>query len=221
MIKKNLIFIFISCCAITMMAQNNYIKIGTGIGGVPYEMSGGWNFELQYEYKMKTKLSGFLSLGTNNRDNFTTQGRSQGTDGTETWDNSWQFEHSERFNYIDAGLKYPIFNIGERYAIKAVLGASLGQSIYNYPDNIFINRGIIEERDDITRKVEVGMLLVGLENHISITDRFSVSLNFNYRTTFDEKHILTREIEAPSYLIFTTSGILDVANASLQVGYLF
>lgn len=221
MTKKNLIFIFISFYAITIMAQKNNIKIGTGIGTLPYETTGGWNVELQFEYKIKTRLSGFLSLGTNNRDNFTAQGRSQGTAGTETWDNSWQFKFSERFNYIDAGLKYRVFNTGERYAMKAVLGASLGQSVYTFPENVFINRGIIEQLDDITRKVEVGMLLLGVENHILITDRFGVSFNFNFRTTLDKKHILNSEIRTHNWYGYTTSGILNVMNVLLQFGYLF
>ena len=65
------------------------------------------------------------------------------------------------------------------------------------------------------------MLLLGVENHIVITDRFGVSLNFNYRTTFDEKHILTRELRTHNNLGSSTSGIINVVNVLLQIGYLF
>jgi len=64
-------------------------------------------------------------------------------------------------------------------------------------------------------------LLVGLENHISITERFGINLNLNYRTTFNEKHILTREVKFHNGISSSTSGILNLVNLTLQVGYLF
>jgi len=218
--KKNLILVFLALNSITGMAQKNQVKIGGGIGGVPYEGTPGWNIEFQYEYNMTKRFSGFIALGMNG-DKFSSQGRSQGTDGTDTWDNSWRYQYSERVNYFDAGFKYRIFKIGERYKMKAAVGGSLAQSIFRYPENIFINRGRIEQQDDVTRKVEVGMLLVGLENHISITERFGINLNLNYRTTFNEKHILTREVKFHNGISSSTSGILNLVNLTLQVGYLF
>lgn len=218
--KKLLIFVMVTVNAFATMAQRNHFKIGGGFGSVPYEGTPGWNVELQYEYNMVKNLSGFLSLGING-DGFTSSGRSQGNDETGTWDNSWQYQYSERLNYFDAGFKHQIFTIGERYKMKAAVGGSLAQSIFRYPENIFINRGRIELKDDTTRKVEVGMLLLGIENFISITDRFGINLNLNYRTTFNEKHILTREVKYHDGVSSSTSGILNVVNLTLQFGYVF
>ena len=97
MIKNALLIAILCIHAITMMAQKNYLKTGGGIGNVPYEGTLGLNVELQYEYKMLTRLSGFLSLGMNS-DKFTLSGRSQGIDGTETWDNSWQYQLHNQFS---------------------------------------------------------------------------------------------------------------------------
>jgi hypothetical protein len=218
--KKRLILGFLVLYSITAMAQKSQVKIGGGIGEVPYLGAFGWNIESQYEYQMTTRFSGFIALGMNG-DKFTSQGRSQGSDGTGTWDNSWQYQSSERLNYFDAGFKYQIFKIRERYKMKAAVGGSLAQSTLRYPENIFIDKGIIELKEDVTRKVEVGMLLLGIENYISITDRLGISLNLNYRTTFNEKYTLTREVKDPYGVSYSISGILDVVNLSLQVGYKF
>lgn len=203
-----------------MVGQDHSINIGGGIGTVAYEKTGGLNIELQYEYQLHSKLSAFVSVGSN-RDEFTTEGNSQGTDGIKTWDNSWKFEYAEQFNYVDAGVKFPLLNGGSKYVMKAILGGTLGQSIYGYPDNIVINRGIIEQLDAIDRKIVVGMFLLGIENAIAITDRLSLGLSLNFRTLFQEKHTLNEGILINNGEITFTSGILNVANLVLQVGYDF
>jgi hypothetical protein len=220
MMKKYLIIVFLSIHAIHAMAQKNYIKIGGGIGSAPYEGGLGWNVDFQYEYKLAKKLSGFMSVGIIG-DELTSQGRSQGSDGTQTWDNSWKYQYSERLNYIDLGLRHRILKKSEKYEMKAALGASFAQSVFRYPENIYINRGIIEQQDNVTRKVEVIMLLLGIENHIPISDHVSINLNLNYRTAFKERHELRREVRFDDGISTATSGILSVVNVSLQVGYLF
>lgn len=65
------------------------------------------------------------------------------------------------------------------------------------------------------------MLLFGLENHISITDRIGVSLTLNYRTSFNEKQEFTRVVKFDSGDMTSTSEILNVMNVALQFGYLF
>lgn len=217
---RNIIFIFLILNSITIMAQKNQIKIGGGIGTTPYEGTPGWNFEAQYEYKVTPIFSGFFALGMNGNV-FTAKGRSQGTNGTDTWDNSWQYQYSERLKYIDIGLKYKILSIGKRYEMKASVGGSLVQSTFQYPEDIFINRGVIERQNEVTRKVELGMLLLGFENYIYVTDRLFLNLNLLFRTTFKEKYILTREIRFHNNLASTTSGILNVTTLNLQFGYLF
>ncbi len=218
--KKEIILVFLLLNSIIIIAQKNQVKIGGGIGVVPYEGSPGWNAEFQYEYKMNPKFSGFIGLGING-DDFITQGRSQGTDGTDTWDNSWQFQYSEKFIYLDVGLKHRIVKRGERFEIKGSLGGSLAQSVFQYPEDIYINRGIIEQQNVVSRKVAVGMLLLGLENYVYLTDRFFLNLNLMVRTTFKERSILTREIEFHNNFSSETSGILNVPNLNLQLGYQF
>lgn len=156
-----------------------------------------------------------------NGDNFISKGRAQGALGAEMWDNSWQYEYSERLNYIDIGLKYRLFKVGNRYELKTAIGTSFAQSVLNYPEYIFIDRGVIVQQDDVTRKVEVGALLLGIENHIELNDRFGVSLSLNYRTTFNKKHILTREVNFDDGLFSSTAGILNMLNLVLQLGYRF
>ena len=218
--KKEIILVCLLLNSIAIIAQKNQIKIGGGLGGVPYEMSIGTNIELQYEYKINTKFSGFMALGLN-YDNFSAYGMSQGTDGTDTWNNSYQYEYSERFKYVDLGVKYSILRSGERYEMKASLGGSLAQSVFQYPEDIYINRGLIEQYNEVTRKVELGMLLFGIENYVFITDRFFLNLNLAFRTTFKERKILAREVKFHNNLVIETSGILNLFNINFQVGYQF
>ncbi len=217
---KKLIFLILLVHSFSLVAQKNQLKFGGGIGGVPYEGTPGWNIELQYAYQMTPRLSGFLSLGTNG-DNFTSTGRSMGTDGIGTWDNSWQYGFSERLHYVDAGLRHRIFRVGEKYEFKGAVGASFAQSVLNYPEQIFINRGVIEQKEDVTRKVGVGMLLIGVENRVAVTDRIHISLSFNYRTTLKERFVLTRTVNYNDGTSSSTSGILNAVNLALQFGYSF
>ncbi len=217
--KKEIILVFLLLNSFAMIAQNNQIKIGGGIGMVPYQSALGWNVDVQYEYKINSQFSGFIGAGMIGS-NFTTRGRSQGTDGTDTWDNSWQFQYSERFQYIDLGLKYSILK-RERYEMKTAFGGSLAQSIFKYPPDVYINRGIVEQENEVSRKVEIGMLLLGLENYVYLTDRFFLNLNLRFRTLFKEKHVLIREIKSHNNSGSVRSGILNVTNLNLQIGYLF
>lgn len=206
--------------AFTVMGQESYLKIGGGAGSLPYEGTLGWNAELQYEYRFLSGLSGFISVGING-DNFTSKGQSQGNDGMETWNNSWDYNYSERLNYIDLGLKYPLLTIGKRYVMKPALGLSIVQSVLEYPEKIFINRGVIEQREDVVRKAGTGMLLFGLENVIALNERVGLNLSFNYRTSLTERHILTREVTFHNGRVTSTTGILHVANIVIQIGYRF
>ena len=219
-IKREIFLVLLLLNSIAIIAQKNQVKIGGGMGSTPYEGTPGWNVDFQYEYKVTPKLSGFTGVGMNG-DKYTAQGRSSGTSGTDTWNNNWKYDYSERFIYIDIGLKYKIFELGERYEMKASVGGSLGQSIFQYPEDIFINRGIIERQDEVTRKVEVGLFLLGFENYIYLTDRLFLNLNLILRTTFKEKYLFTREIKFHNNFTFVTSGILYVPSINLQVGYLF
>jgi hypothetical protein len=202
------------------MGQESYLKIGGGMGSLPYEGTLGWHAELQYEYRFLPSLSGFVSVGING-DNFTNKGQSQGNDGMETWNNSWEYNYVERLNYIDLGLKYPLLSIGKRYVMKPALGLSFVQSVLEYPEKMFINRGVIEQREDVVRKVGAGMLLFGLENVIALNERVGLNLSLNYRTAFTERHILTREVTFHNSRVTSTSGILHVTNIVLQIGYRF
>lgn len=217
---KKFLFLILVFYSVGLAAQKNQLKFGGGIGSTPYEGTPGWNIELQYAYQITPQFSGFLSLGTNGG-NFTATGRSTGADITGIWDNRWKYEYSERLRYMDAGVRHRIFRIGEKFEFKAAVGASFAQSVQKYPEYIFINKDVIEQKEDITRKVEVGMLLLGVENRAAITDRISISLSFNYRTTINEKHVLTRTVNYNYGSSSSTSGILNAVNLALQFGYSF
>lgn len=210
----------INIYTMTTKAHKNQIKIGGGFGSVPYEGIRGWNVELQYEYKMVENLSGFVSLGKN-AGIYTSTGRSTGSSRTELWDNSWEYQISEKFNYADIGLRYQLFKIGERYKMKGTIGSSFAQSVFEFPEYIFINKGVIEEMNIVTRKAEVAMLLLGIENSVSINDRFGINLNINYRTTFNKKHELVRDVNFHNGTSTVKTGILHVVNVALQLGYFF
>jgi hypothetical protein len=203
-----------------LSAQKNIIKVGSGFGNVPYEGTLGWNAELQYERKILWELSGFFSMGLNG-DNFTSRGRSQGSSGGETWDNSFEYTYSEGLLYFDTGLRYPIVRIKEKYKLKLAVGVSWIHSEFEYPKNIFINRGIIEQIDMVNHKVDVGMMFFGLENHISLTKRIGLNLGINYRSAFEEKHILKREVTYHNGSSSAVSGILNVVNLSCMLSYLW
>lgn len=165
--NKYVLLLILMCSGAAMMAQSYYIKAGGGIGGVPYEGTPGWNVALQCAYQFASRFSAFLSLGTNG-DRFTSSGRSLGSSGSDARDNSWRNQYSERLHYMDAGLKYRLIGGGNVYQLKGTAGASLAQSVFHYPETLVINRGIIEQREDVTQKVETPMFLLGIDNHFSI-----------------------------------------------------
>lgn len=210
-----IIFLFLT---IPLSAQNNMVKLGGGVGSVPYEGTPGWNIELQYERKIISGFFGFLALGING-DHFTSRGRSQGSSGGTSWDNSYQYSYSERLPYIDIGLRCQIFRIKEKYKLKLAVGGSLVQSDFKYPEYIFINRGIIEQIDMTKHKVEVGMVLLGIDNYISLTNKIGLNVAINYRTAFREKYILRREVTYHNGSSSNTSGILDAVNIAVMFTY--
>jgi len=71
---KKLLILMLAFQAFALAAQKNQLKIGVGVGSVPYESTLGWNAEVQYEYHITPQFSGFLSLGSTG-DNFTHRGQ--------------------------------------------------------------------------------------------------------------------------------------------------
>ncbi len=218
--KRNLTLVLFVSCAVAATAQKHQVKIGGGIGTLPYERTLAWNIDFQYEHRVNPVFSGFAALGTS-RKSFTVMGN-YGRVGSPVW----QYEYSERLAHLDAGIKRRVFRIGKRYEAKVALGGTLLQSTYNHPDSVTIREATVVRKDDVTRKRVVGMFLLGLENSLSVTDRFSVSVSLNYRTTFNEKHVLVREVifRSDSKTVsvpHAVSGILHQASMTVQLGYLF
>lgn len=219
--KHLIILLFFLFNSFVLIAQTNAIKIGVGTGTLAYEHGFATNVECQYEYELIPRLSPFIAVGTTGK-KLVRKGVTYEIDGDVTLANAWEYEYSERFNYADFGLKYRLFKLYDRYEMKALIGGTLAQSRFNYPARVVINRGVIEERIDVQRNSTIGLMLFGLENNVYISDRFIIGLNVIFRTTFYEKHRITREIIIKDELKGSaTSGILNVANMNLQFGYLF
>ena len=212
---------FFISCAVAATAQRHQVKIGGGIGTLPYERHlGARNIEIQYEREITPALSGFAALGISFEN---VVGEGSYTFGE--WYRIWRYEISERLLYFDVGIRPRIFKIGKRYEMRAALGGSVALSIYSYPENIVINRGVLR-KDDISQRVVVWMFLLGLENRFHITERFSVGLSANYRTTPEAKQPLTRihreirEIDS-SIMSAVYPGISYSTNIVLHFGYVF
>ncbi len=218
---RNLTLVFFISCALAAMAQKHQLRIGGGIGALPYEGSlGAWNIEIQYEREITPPLSGFAALGISFEDI-----AGEGSYALGEWYRIWRYEMSERLFYFDVGIRPRMFKIGKRYEMRAALGGSVALSIFNYPKNIVINKGVLR-KDDVSQKVVVWMFLLGLENRVHITDRFSISLSTNYRITPDAKRPLTltyREIREVGGSSMSTGylGITYSTNIVLQFGYVF
>ncbi|GEM_PF-1915665 len=239
--KKGLLFTLLSFSSLAMMAQNRQVKIGGGLGFLSEGQAR--NVELQCEHRISEKLSIFVSLGVNNAD-ITAQGLYGFIPGSYTGvvyelytddrdvllqhlrdQGGWRFQYSERLIYTDVGLKGRLFEPAKGNQIKVVAGSSLGRYIYSGPENVFVNRGMIVDKDNVDKSIGVVMFLIGVENEFSIFERFSISFSLNYRTRFNERRAFTRRIQfgsAPNTTeVRINSSILYSANMTLQVGYRF
>ncbi|MCW5922289.1 MAG: hypothetical protein KIS77_08100 [Saprospiraceae bacterium] len=220
--KKTQLFSLIALMSLATLtnAQNNILKLGIGLGGVAYEGTLGIGGELQYERLLGSGLSVFASAGING-DFFTSRGRSQGSSGGMTWDNSYKYNYSEQFLYVDLGLRGRVLSVGEKYALKLGAGVSAGQAVLRYPKTLFINRGIIEQRVNDTHRAEAILFNFGIDNDFTINPRFVITLRGIFRTTFSEKHILSRVVNYENGTSSSTSGILNVPSVMISFGYLF
>lgn len=215
------ILLVMSVLSITLSyAQQQAIKIGAGLGGVPYEGTPGLNVELQYERTFGAWPTLFVALGMNG-DNFTVNGRSTGSSNGETWDNSYQYSYNERFVYVDIGLTNRLLRLGKVYELRLAAGISAAQSRFNYPETLFINRGIITEREDTKHRVGVLMFNCALENNFKLGNNFTLGLKGALRSTFKEIHVLERVVNYEFGQSSSTSGILNIPTITLQMGYSF
>lgn len=217
---QHAILLLLLCLATFATAQQNNLIVGFGTGNIPYEGTMAWGGDVEYERFLNDGLSVFVSAGWLG-DRFTEQGYSMGTDGTTTWDNNWKYDFSERFQFVDLGVKERILRIGEKYSLHSSLGATFGQSVFKYPETLVIEKGVILQQEQVTRRVEVWMLNVGIEQRFKVTEHFFIGLNAAFRTTFGEKHVLSRVINFDYGTISSTSGIRSVSNVNLVVGTIF
>lgn len=204
----------------TLSAQKHQVKIGGGIGNAPYEGTPSLNIDAQYEYLPLQKVAPFLALGVT-RNNFSLQGRSRGSSGGITWDNTYESELSEQMFYADLGLKFRLSRSANRYRLKAAIGGSLISSRFNYVQDLSINRGAIEAGTPTTSSTELGMFLVGIENYYFLSEQLSLSLNLYARTCFREKAAVTRYATFDVGAGSSTSSISSAVNLNFQVGYRF
>ena len=211
--------------ATNIQAQKSEIKIGAGFGQVPYEGSFVLNLELQYDRQIINRGSLFLSGGVN-ADRFSVSGRSFGGSGeTLLYDNSYRYDYSEQIYYLDMGLKYELLQLGKRYSIKGILGASFARSVFFIPD-VIIRQGIIVSQENNIYKRSLGMAIVGLEKTFIVNDHLSVNISISHRYNLGSRHPIEQSSSSSTLggiSSFTTKyhGITYIHNITFQVGYRF
>ena len=222
MIKKTFTFFTFLLLIFSASAQEQVLKMGIGRGLLPYEGQFGRNVEIQYERSFSPRLSGYVGVGMNSR-KFTYEISSRGTSGGESWDNTYSYNTSERFYYLDLGCKQQLIRFSERSIFKTITGLSIGQSAYQYPRYLETYRGNIVEYIQEDHQATVLMAHLGIEQEIRVLEDFWIILHLSDRTTFGERQdvIQTTSSVDPLTQGTLTTSISHVPQFSIQFGFAF
>jgi len=215
-----LLLSFFSAISLHAQTRPNAVKLGVGYSETAYQGTGGLLAELQYDRRLNNRFTLTTGLG-HLRGTYVMSGSSMGTDGTESWDNSYELKFDEQFSYLEANALYSFFPVEQRNDLKFGVGLAYAQAILDYPVDVYIYRGeVVRSVIEPYTRYALMMNFV-LENDFHLNDRWIAGLKATFRTTFSEKDVLERVITYPDGFQSSTSGILNNAGITARAGYRF
>jgi len=170
--------------------RNGALQIGGQYGPTPYETLDGFGVNAGYEWDFHRLFSAVAVAGFV-RDGYQVEGRSFGQDAGGSWDNSYTYRLEEQFNYLDLTGLINLTPNSKRNRLEIGLGTGLTYTVFKYPKDLYIEKGVIDNLNYTTHKEMVAMAHITFANRVMITDRLEVFARLTGRQAFQESPIQT------------------------------
>lgn len=215
-----IIFLFLSIQSFGQIDKHS-INIGFHAGGTSHLGASGLGYHVQYNYDLSDRLSGGIGFGQLHG-SANQGGRSRGTSGGVSWDNSYETSSSEGHNYIEIVGLYNYTPRFEFMDLKIGGGITFLSNWLNYNKDLTILRGEIISAEETRKRDNVAMVNLVLDNNFNLTDRLFVNCKFIFRKAINEQERLEITTFFNGSGTITSTSQIDILGAMvIGVGYRF
>lgn len=215
-----LIFLFLSIQSFGQIKKHS-IKTGIQLGGTTHLGAPGTGYHVKYEYNFSDKYSLGISFGQLHGKSIQ-RGRSRGTAGSFTWDNSYEIYSTEGYNYIEMNGMYTYFDRFEFMKLKFGGGITFLSNWLNYNKDLTLFRGEIISAEETRHRDDVAMLNVVLDNNFILTDQLFINCQFIFRKVINDQEPLVIETFYAGSGRGASTSVVDVLGAVVVgLGYRF
>lgn len=212
-----LIFLFTSIQTFSQIKKGCF-KIGYQRVSTMHLGVRGTGYHAQYEFSLKedgfTTSIGIGQFFGKEKE----EGRSRGTMGLVTWDNSYKFFSSEASVYLEINGMVSYTEKLDWINLKAGGGITFFSNSLNYYQNLNIVRGLIESYEPDKHRENKAMLNLVLDNDIILNDQFVIHCKFIFRKIINETVPLIRTRNGTS---FSKSSFDSITSMVIGLGYRF